>query len=450
MKQKIVLCLFGVTLLLVGCSAKESELMQTTNETVAEMEEETETADYETEESITGILINQAGYHTESRKTAIFRGETLPEVFFVYDAETKFEIYEGKVEEKGRDEVTGERIGYGSFDEVVTPGEYYIEADILGKSYSFAIGSEVYREVLNSVFGQYYTQMKEEAKPDEEEMKNNCRMLLNLLLAYELHDTAFTDSMGIEESGNGIADLLDGMAQQIEVLKEQQESILLSEDYELVSYYTAVMAKFGYTYKEYDSEFAKECVQTAADAWTYMETDNLREDEAMRFMAAAELYKAAGSQKYHAVIKEYGKTEEIQLESREAVYGAVAYLSARQAVDIDLCSTFMEMLREKASKIAAEAKKSYYQINLEKTVDELLCDMVVFTVIDKVLANTEYAAIIENYLHYFLGRNPSAASMIDGIGEHSYTEEEGMESVMDGGFRQSVLLLMLSEINDES
>lgn len=449
MKQKIILCLLGCALLLTGCGAKETEVMQTTNEVMMGMEPEA-VIDYVVPESVTGILINQAGYETESKKTAIFRGEKLPEVFHVYDAETKQEIYEGKVEEKGYDEVTGERIAYGSFDELVTPGEYYIEADILGYSYHFSIGREVYKDLLNYNLQYYDGQIREESKLDEEGIKNNCKTLVNMLLAYELHGTAFTDSMGIEESGNGIPDLLDVLVLQTGLLMEQLETVLASEDYEMVSYYVTAMAKFSYTYKEYDNVFATECLQAADSAWAYMEKNGQTVNEAMRFMAAAELYRVSGSQKYHTAIKEYGAAEETQPECRESVYGAVTYLSTKQSVDIDLCGSFMEVLREKAAEIATESRNSYYQINLNKEDEELLWDMVVFTIIDKVISNHEYAAIIENHLHYFLGRNPSAASMIDGIGEHSYTGEEGMESVMDGGFRQSVLLFMLSEINDET
>lgn len=449
MKEKIILCLLGMTLFLTGCGAKETEVIRTTNEVMMGMEPEA-VIDYVVPESIEGILINQAGYDTKSKKTAIFRGEELPEIFYVYDAETKQEIYGGNVEEKGYDEVTGERIGYGSFDVVVTPGEYYIEADILGYSYNFSIGSEVYKDLLKYTLQYYYEEIQEESKPDEEEIKNCCKTFVNLLLAYELHGQAFTDSIGIEESGNGIPDLLDTMLVQAELLKEQQETVLASEDDELISYYVTAMVKFSYTYKEYDNVFATECLQAAEAAWTYMEQSGRTVDEAMRFMAAAELYRASGSQKYHTIIKEYGAAEELRPESREAVYGAVTYLSTKQSVDIDLCGAFMEVLRERAAEIATESRNSYYQINLNKEDEELLWDMVVFTVIDKVISNHEYAAIIENHLHYFVGRNPFAASMIDGIGEHSYMEEEEMESVMDGGFRQSVLLLMLSEINDET
>ena len=449
MKQKIILCLLCLSFLLAGCAAgEESKAVQTTNENMLGMEPEAVIA-YVVPESVPGILINQVGYDVDSKKTAIFRGEELPEVFCVYNAESKQKVYEGEVTEKGYDEVTGERIAYGSFDDVITPGEYYIEADILGYSFNFCIGSEVYKELLNSNLQHIYEEMQGKTVLDEAEILSSCEALINMLLAYELHGTAFDDEMGISESGNGISDLIDILHLQSELLKNQQETVLASENGKLVSYYTAAMAKFSYTYKEYDSVFAAECLQLADVTWAYMEKNSSLTDEDMRFMAATELYRASGRQKYQYVIKEYGAAEETKLASHEAIYGAVTYLSTKQSVDIDLCSKFMEVITDEASEIAKNSKNSYYMVNLNKNDEEILWEMVVFTVVDKVLSNHEYATIIENHLHYYLGRNSHAASMIDGAGKHSYTEEEGLLPVLDGGFKESVLLFMLSEINEE-
>lgn len=450
MKQKIILCLLCFSFLLTGCGAKEeSKVVQTTNEIMLGMESEA-VIEYVVPKSVPGILINQAGYDVDSGKTAIFRGENLPEKFSVYNAESKQKVYEGEVTQKGYDEVTGEQIGYGSFDELITPGEYYIEADILGYSYDFTIGSEVYKELLNSNLQQFYEKMQEKTVLDEEEIQNACEAFINMLLACELHGTAFDDEMGIKESGNGISDLIDVLYLQAELLKNQQDTVLTSENGKLISYYAAAMAKFSYTYKDYDSVYATECLRLADTTWAYMDKNRQLADEDMRFMAASELYRASGGQKYHSVIKEYGAVEEPELASREAVYGAVTYLSTKQSVDIDLCSSFMEVLMDEAAEIAKESKNSYYQINLYKSDEEILWDMVLFTVVDKVISNHEYDTVIENHLHYYLGRNSYAASMIDGAGKYSYTEEEGLRSVMDGGFKESVLLLILSEINEQN
>ena len=130
MKQRVILCLLCLPFLMTGCAVEESKVIQTTNGMMMGMEPEA-VIEYIVPNSAPGILINQAGYEPGSNKVAVFRGEELPETFRVYHAETKQEVYVGEVEEKGYDEVTGERIAHGSFSDIETPGEYYIEADIL-------------------------------------------------------------------------------------------------------------------------------------------------------------------------------------------------------------------------------------------------------------------------------------------------------------------------------
>ncbi len=441
-----MLCLLSLLFLLTGCSLQKSEVVQSSNEIIEAMEPEA-VIEYEVPGSVPGILVNQAGYDIKSEKKAVFRGENLPETFRVYHAESKKMIYEGEVEEKGYDEVTGERLAYGSFQDINTPGEYYIEADILGYSYPFSIGSEVYREVLNNSIQQFYEKIKNKTVLTVEEIRSDCEVVIILLLASELHGNAFGDAMGITESGNNIPDLTDVLFKEINLLMEQREKVLLSEDWELVSYYAAAMAKFSYTYKEYDSVFATECLQLADAVWNYMEKNGRSADRDMRFLAATELYRASGRQKYHYFIKEYGAEENV-LESRESVYGAVTYLSTRQSVNIDLCSAFMKIIMEKAEKIAADSKTSFYQINLNSDSEEILWNMVVFTVVDKVISNHEYDMVIENHLHYFLGRNPSAVSFVDGVGVCNYAEG-GQDLVLDGGFKEAAFLFILSEVNDK-
>lgn len=95
-----------------------------------------------------GILIDQAGYRTEDKKVAIFRGKTLPAAFYVYNEKTGETVYEGGLEVKGEDGTTGEQIGYATFTELQTPGEYYIKSDILGYSYSFSIDDKAYEKLI--------------------------------------------------------------------------------------------------------------------------------------------------------------------------------------------------------------------------------------------------------------------------------------------------------------
>ena len=447
MKQKVFVILLCLMLLLTGCSGKETYTVQNASGMAEGMETEA-VIDYVVPQSFPGILINQAGYGVDSAKTAIFRGENLPETFCVYNAENGKKVYEGTVERKGYDAVTGERIAYGTFSDVTMPGEYYVEADIVGRSYTFTIGNQVYRKLLEANVQHLYEGLQGKTTLTEEETKESSKALMNSLLACELHGTAFDDEMGIPESGNNVPDVIDVLFVQVNLLMQQSEVVLASTDWEMVSYYAAAMAKCSYTYKEYDSVFATSCLQLADMVWKYMEKNADSIDEDMRFMVAAELYRASGAQRYHTYIKQYGAVEE--LESREAIYGAVTYVSTKQSVDIELCNVFMKEIMSEAEDSAARSKESYYQVSLSEKQDnheDIMWDMIMLTIVDKVISNHEYATVIENNLHYFLGRNPKAVSFVNGVGDYSCTEEK-LQSIMDGGFEESALLFMLSEIND--
>lgn len=449
MRQKFFLTLLCLALILTGCSGKEAYTVQTVPGMTEGMEKEA-VIEYVVPKSVPGILINQAGYHTESSKTAIFRGENLPETFCVYNAENGMKVYEGTVEKKGNDAVTGEQIAYGTFSDVKMPGEYYIEADIVGRSYTFSVGNQVYRELLHTNLQHFYAGLQGKTTLTEEEIKENSKALMNLLLACELHGTGFSDEMGIPESGNGIPDIIDVLLIQVTLLMNQSETVMASDDWELVAYYAAAMAKFSYTYKEYDSKFATSSLQLADMVWKYMEQNAKNMSEDRRFMVAAELYRSSGGQSYHTYIKQYGAKAERKLNSREAIYGAITYVSTKQSVDIQICSAFMKTIMTEAEEIAAISGESFYQVRMEEKQDNqetIFWNMIILTVVDKVISNHEYATIIENHLHYLLGRNPWAVSFMDGEGDYSCTEE-GMKSVLDGGFEETALLFMLSEINE--
>lgn len=228
--------------------------------------------------------------------------------------------------------------------------------------------------------------------------------------------------------------------------------MLSSTDWETAAYYASALAKFSYTYKEYDNVYATTCLQLADAVWKYLEENADKMDEELRFMAATELYRASGGGKYHRYIEEFCQNRTGKITSdREAVYGAVTYIATKQRVDVDICTRFMKEIMNEAEEIAEHSKNSFYQVDTTVRQDnneEILWDMVVLTVVDYVIANHEYAMIIENHLHYLLGRNFLSLSYMDGVGEREYSVKEGQQSVMDGGFQESALLFMLSEIND--
>lgn len=452
MKQKIILCLMSAAILLSGCATEETKVTPMTQRAAGKMEKEP-VIEYTIPDCTPGILIDQAGYRTEDRKIAIFRGDTLPAVFRVHDAKTGAVVLEGSLEIKGEDKITEEQIGYADFSKVQAPGEYYLKSDILGYSYTFSIGDKIYEELFAQNLKSLYEKTQDIDTLNGEEICRTSKAVINMLLAYEMHKTAFDDHAGIKDSGNGIPDVVDVLLAQILLLAEQEETVLSSADWETVSYYASAMAKFSYTYKDFDNAYATSCLQLADSVWRYMEKNAGQVEEKFRFMAATELYRASGEGKYHRYIEEFCQNRKKAVTStHEEVYGAVTYIATKQRVDVDICTLFMKEIMNEAEKIAAQAKNSYYQVNgsvSQENNEEILWDMVVITVVDHVIASHEYAMIIENHLHYLLGRNSMAVSYMDGVGEREYSAREGQQSIMDGGFMESALLFMLSEINEK-
>ena len=71
------------------------------------------------------------------------------------------------------------------------------------------------------------------------------------------------------------------------------------------------------------------------------------------------------------------------------------------------------------------------------------------TVVDHIITNHEYATVLENHLHYFLGRNEQSISYIDGIGSRNYEEIGKKLGIMKQIDLNAELILIMSAIEDE-
>ena len=100
--------------------------------------------DYEVPESLPSILVDQLGYAVSGNKVAVFQGELLPDTFAIIDADSGKSVYTGRSEQRGYDEETGVLISYGDFTSFRTTGTYYIEASVIGLSYTFEIAENPY------------------------------------------------------------------------------------------------------------------------------------------------------------------------------------------------------------------------------------------------------------------------------------------------------------------
>ena len=477
--------------------------------------EETPDLSYEVPVSTPGILVNQLGYMPEDKKVAVFQGDELPAFFYVIDMESQNAVYTGFLEEQGYNQELEEYNSYGDFSELQTPGNYYIEAPVLGRSYSFSIGEDLYKDTFKEACRQYYynrcgitltteyagenarnachigkVMLKEDTSisldvsggwhQDEKGQKDvitAAQAMSVMLLAYELYEEAFTDDYGIPESGNGIPDILDEVKYEVEWMLKMQDK-QTGEVYAGVSVYGSnndasgksadkylepssveaerafamALAKFSYLYQNYDTEYATYCLQAADRAWKHAELESSDESgtNKWKFAAAAELYRAAGQRSCHKYIEEFLSSEKNFYEQDEVILmGCVTYISTKQKVELTLCDRIMKMLMQQAEMISEDALSSPYLASVNSGQDnsrQLLTNIMYLMVVNHIIANYEYKAVIENHLHYLFGRNDMAVSYVDGFGENSYGRGEEGIGIMKQFDTDSKLVFMLSEV----
>ncbi len=467
--------------------------------------------DYEVPLNLPNIIVDQVGYAVHSNKIAVFRGETLPDTYELIDVETGKVVYTGSIKEKGYNETTGEQISYGDFTDYKTEGSYYLQAEMIGQSYVFVISEDPYGILFDSALKQYYysrcgltlstelagdaahnachtktAELKEDTSVqldvsggwhiDENgtrKVTDGCRSVNNLLLSYELYGDIFTDDTGIPESGNGIPDLMDEVKYEADWLLKMQDatsgavysSVSAIEDSD-TSYrlyveavtmdatiqFAATMAKFSYLYQTYDREFATICLKAADRAYRYagQYLDDVSPEE--YFHAAAELYRATGAFQYRETVHRYLNGEAgLNLDNDYVFWGSVVYLSTKQQVDVNLCETLITRLLADVEQISYDSKKSKYLTEGNKEQDnncELLRKMVRLAVVDHIITNHEYMMVLENHLHYFLGRNAACISYLDNAGSRNYMSVDARMGIMKQIDHDAELIVLLSAVQD--
>lgn len=514
--HKSIICILLFLFLLTGCGTGSDFSFDNIQKSDSDIGPSTlglsPQFDYEVPESLPSILVDQLGYALNSNKVAVFLGELLPDTFTIVDVNTGQSVYSGQIERKGYDEETGAFISYGDFTTFRTVGTYYIEASVIGQSYTFEIAENPYAKLYDVALKQYYynrcgltlsselagdaahnachtreAQMKEEASVkldvsggwhvDETSSRNvaiGCSTVNHLLLAYELYPDVFGDEVGIPESGNRIPDVLDEVKYEIDWLLKMQDSksgavysSVSSADSVTLGYllyidpvtmdatirFAATMAKFSYLYQNYDRQFATQCLKAADRAYRYAGqylTDVSMEEY---FYATTELYRATGNYTYHNDIKNYLQENPVtDMNNNFVFWGCVTYLSTKQRVDVNLCSDLIKILMLEGEKISYASKNSKLLVSMDEQQSgsaELLRDITRLAVVDHIITNHEYATVLQNHLHYLLGRNLQSVSYLDGAGSRNYVDINENQGIMNQVELNAELVLMMSSIMEE-
>lgn len=277
------------------------------------------------------IVTNQVGYQNESTKTAVFRNVTDETEFSVINSDTGETVYTGNLINNGYNNLADENNWTGDFSEVTENGNYFIKCGNLDDSYTFAIGNDVYSNLLDDTVKMLYLQRCGVNVDDETFGHEACHNTLatiygtdeqidvsggwhdagdygryivpaakavaDLLYAYGENPDLYSDNTGIPESNNGIPDILDEVRFELEwmmkmqsenggvhhkvtcesfpgyVMPEEETAQLIVTDISTTATadFCASMALAYEYYKDVDNDFADKCLECAKKAWAFLE-----------------------------------------------------------------------------------------------------------------------------------------------------------------------------------
>ena len=370
----------------------------------------------DTETVYPAVKVNQLGYFTNAEKTAtVSRFSELVNFdentnFNVVNASTGEVSYTGKLNLiSDYDYLSGEKVFKADFTSLTTNGEYYITIDGLDeKSFSFKIGDDIYDDLLGAAVKYYYYQrsgidlteeyagewahdaffMGDLARPGVNELElpiqstmetdsveylqnagiekgwfdagdygkyvdNGAYTVKKLLYMYETYPELFKDNIGIPESGNGIPDILDEVAWELDfflAMQDEDGGIYHSveglnvdpfrpENYGDYNRHIAdvddktgqtgikpthttaigasALAQASVIYKDIDAEYSEKLLNAALEAWSYLEEhlepltvtgpaySDTRTDGVQRLAAAASLYRATDDEKFNTYVLDH-------------------------------------------------------------------------------------------------------------------------------------------------
>lgn len=512
MCKKIIALVIALSLLLTGCSSIQLNLKNGSSDSSFVSMESEPYLNYEVPTSLPHVLVDQLGYLSHSTKGVFFCGTLLPSKFNLVDANTGSVVYVGATENKGHSDELDCNIAYGEFSEVVSPGTYYVEAQYLGRSFTFEINDHIYDELFKEACKTYYYNrcgmtltenfaganahnachtgtavLREDMTVNKDvtggwhqdssgskDIISSAKTLGNMLLAYEVFPAAFTDEIGIPESGNEIPDILDEAKYEIDwLLKMQNEetgavyskltvaenaekktTLMYVEDADIESTraFAFALAKFSYLYQNYDKEYATSCLKAADRAWKYAILNEGAEDKdsPSKAAAAAEIYRASGLKECENYLNDFLERK-LYADTLDEIsfYACVTYLNTKLKVNPVYCEEIIKLIMNRAEDISEQSRSSTFLVPGKLDEDnnvELLENMINMSLVDHIIANHEYDTIIENYLHYFLGRNSKSITFLDNVGSYSYMEVHEALGLMKQFDVDAKLIFMLSKI----
>ncbi len=440
------------------------------------------------------IITNQIGYKPDAKKIAVFR-QTEGGEFSVVNAETDEIVYTGTMEGP-KNNVQADETNYtGDFSEVKTAGKYYIKSEGLDNSYTFEIGEDVYDNLLDSTVRMLYLQRCGTEVVDDAFGHVSChdtiatiygtdktievnggwhdagdygryvvaaaKSVADLLYAYKTNPSMYSDNIGIPESGNNIADILDEVRYELEWMMKMQDTedggvyhkvtcdtfpgyvmpeketkplIVMPKSTTATADFAASMAIAYEIYKDVDADFADKCLDAAKKAYnwatenpnvTYSNPDDIVTGEYgdsktadELYWMAAQMYRATGDESY---IENIGSAN-IGLDwSTVGDYGNIAILTMK---DIDKTSDIyknaLTAVKKQADNFINISDATPYGVAVTKynwgSNMTIANTGIILGIMYEQTGEEKYLDAANAQLHYLLGSNPLGASFVTGFG----------------------------------
>lgn len=318
--------------------------------------------------------------------------------------------------------------------------------------------------------------------------------LAHILYGYRFFREAFTESLNIPESGNGMPDVLNECLYELRWLlkmqmpdgsvchkltsmrhanfvmpaEDRRQFILFPVSSMATADFAAVMALASRTYAQLDPQFSETALDAAKRAWEWLKKrpefvgfENPAEcntgdyadtdDRDERMWAAAELYRTTGNVDY---LNETERLfEELLAEDADVTamgWGNVSGLAGWCMLEGCMCSdgtdsdgemlvqNWQDAFVKEADRIEALSNQNGYGVALAKSEYEWGSNM---TVLNRAMIlgsayiltrDARYAECAEKQMNYILGVNATGYSYVSGVGERAFCNPHNRVTVADG------------------
>ena len=442
-------------------------------------------------------FVNQLGYKPSDTKIAVFATNSAGKQFQVVNANGNT-VYRGTLGSGQYNSGTRQTECKADFSAVKAEGTYKVVVDGIGETYNFKISEDIYNDAFNSLQKFFYLQRCGESISGtwghgtchQQKAKiygtNNyidvsggwhdagdygryivatATTVADLLIAYEANPAAFTDNVGIPESGNGRADVLDevkgqlvwmmkmqnkqnggvyhkvttaGFPGSISADQERDELIVCPISTTATGAFAGVMAMGYKQFKNIDPTLASQCLAAAKSAYNYLQShgsqlftnpggistgeygDMYDRDE--RYFAAAALFNATGESTYHNQFKNYVNSK-VDLGYGWADMGAYAnhlYLTAK-GTDAGTYNKIKSAIVQQSSELLSKAKSDplgiangsdyWWGSNMAVAHNAtMLVDAY------KLTNDSSYITYAKEHINYCFGKNGMNISYVTGFG----------------------------------